>query len=148
MTEQLNDNIDLDIRIDHIENDIKGTPAWVIHAHVYNQSSKMRRINLLYSTYITNYGEQIEQDGFQPGHIKGEDALRPNSFKRAGLEFYKSKLKTVSEADCIFISIELLDEGIRLTFSYQKNGNDWILLSREKDEIEIKSFDIKKIIIK
>ena len=138
MGEQTNGNFDLDIKIDHVENDTHGTHAWVIHSNIYNNASRSRKITLLNATYVTNYGEQLEQDGFQRGHIIGEDVLMPNSFKKAGIEFYKSKLKNVSSGDVIYIPIELPEDGIKFTFSFQKKENDWLLINKEKAEIEIK----------
>ena len=60
------------------------------------------------------------------------------SFKKAGLVFYKSKLKTISESDFIYISLELIQEGVKLNLSFQKAGNNWLLASKEKTDTEIK----------
>ena len=64
--------------------------------------------------------------------------MKPNSFKKAGLVFYKSKLKSISDNDIIYITIELTQEGTELTTGLQKNGNSWSVINIEKNEIEIK----------
>lgn len=80
----------------------------------------------------------MEQDIWLSGYIVGEDTLKPNSFKKAGHVFYKSKLKKISDNDVIYISIGLTQEGVELNLSFKKTENDWILTSKEKTDIDIK----------
>jgi hypothetical protein len=116
-----------------------GEDAFIIYLKVDNSTSKSRKINLLKSTYVTSKREQLEQDIWLSGYITGEDTLKPNSFKKAGLIFYKSKLKSVLEKDIIYVTIELLKEGTELTLCFQKIGANWTVVNKEQVDVEIKS---------
>lgn len=140
MIEQTDELYGLELKIDGFEDTSmsNGETAFIIYLNIDNKVSKTRKINVLKSTYITNEREQLEQDIWLSGYILGEDTLKPNSFKKAGLVFYKSKLKNISENDIIYITIELLQEGSELTLAFKKTGNNWLLVNIEKNEIEIK----------
>ena len=115
-----------------------GENAFIIYLKVDNKTQKSRKINLLKATYVTSQREQLEQDIWLSGYITGEAILKPNSFKKAGLVFYKSKLKAISNRDVIYISLELIQEGVGLNLSFQKTPNNWLLTSKEKTDKEIK----------
>lgn len=140
MTEVIDEFWGLEFAIERLEDSpmSNGENAFIIYLKVDNKTQKSRKINLLKSTYVTCQREQLEQDIWLSGYIIGEATLKPNSFKKAGLVFYKSKLKTISDNDVIYISIELIQEGGALTLCFQKTGNNWLLISKEKSEIEIK----------
>lgn len=115
-----------------------GENAFIIYLKLDNQTSQTKKINLLKATYVAKNREQLEQDIWLSGYLIGEDNLRPNSFKKAGLVFYKSKLKKISENDLLYVSIELPKDGAELTFCFQYNGGGWSIIDTEKTEIEIK----------
>lgn len=140
MTEQNDELYGLELKIEGFDDTSmsNGETAFIIYLNIDNKVSKTRKINVLKATYITNEREQLEQDIWLSGYILGEDTLKPNSFKKAGLVFYKSKLKRISENDIIYVTIELLQEGSELTLAFRKTGNSWILVNKEKNEIEIK----------
>jgi len=139
VAEQIDDLLGLEFTIDSLGDTpmSNGENAFIIYLKIDNKTLKSRKISLLKATYVTIQREQLEQDIWLPGYITGDDNLRPNSFKKAGLVFYKSKLKTISDSDVIYISIELVQEGVELNLSFQKTGNNWVLTSNEKKEIKI-----------
>lgn len=136
----IDDLLGLEFAIDSIDDTSMsdGQNAFIIYLKVDNKTQKSRKINLLRATYVTSSREQLEQDIWLSGYITGEATLKPNSFKKAGLVFYKSKLKTISDCDVIYISLELIQEGVELNLSFQKTGNNWMLTSKEKTDTEIK----------
>lgn len=140
MTEVISNLLGLEFAIDGLDDTpmSNGENAFIIYLKVDNKTPKSRKINLLKSTYVTSQREQLEQDIWLSGYIIGETTLKPNSFKKAGLVFYKSKLKTISDSDVIYISLELIQEGVALNLSFQKTGNNWLLTSKEKTDTEIK----------
>ena len=92
MTKEINGNLTgLGFEIEKFEETAmyNGDYAIVIYLTVDNKISTSRKINLLKATYVTNKREQLEQDIWLSGYITGEDTLKPNSFKKAGLVFYK-----------------------------------------------------------
>jgi hypothetical protein len=115
-----------------------GEDAFIIYLKLDNQTSQTKKINLLKATYVTKNREQLEQDIWLSGYLVEEGNLKPNSFKKAGLVFYKSKLKKISENDLLYISIELPKDGAELTLCFQYNGNAWLIIDKEQREIEIK----------
>jgi len=140
MTEVIDNFFGLEFAIDGLDDTSmsNGENAFIIYLKVDNKTQKSRKINLSKATYVTSQREQLEQDIWLSGYILGEDTLKPDSFKKAGHVFYKSKLKKISENDTIYISIGLTQEGVELNLSFKKTGNNWILVSKEKTDIDIK----------
>lgn len=136
MAEEIDDFPELEFSIEGFEDTslTNGENAFIIYLIVDNKTQKSRKINLLKATYITSQREQLEQDIWITGYITGEATLRPNSFKKAGLVFYKSKLKSISDSDSIYISLHLIQEGVELSLSFQKKENTWLLINKEKKE--------------
>lgn len=127
-----------------------GEDAFIIYLILKNTTIKSRKINLLNTTYITKEKEQLEQDIWLSGYITGADIIRPNSFKKAGLVYYKSKLKGISDYDILYVTVELNQEGTEITICFQKIGNCWIIIDKEKTEIEIKPTpkQLEKLLLK
>lgn len=127
-----------------------GENAFILYLTVDNKISTSRKINLLKATYVTNKREQIEQDIWLSGYIRGEDTLRPNSFKEAGLVFYQNKLNSISENDLIYITLELPQEGKNLTVTFKNNDNKWQMTQVENSDMEIKLSpkQMEKILLK
>lgn len=153
MTEEINEKLSgLGFKIEKYEDTSmsNGENAFIIYLTVDNKISTSRKINLLKATYVTNKREQLEQDIWLSGYITGEDTLKPNSFKKAGLVFYKSKLKSISENDIIYITIELPQEGKELTISFKKDENKWQMAQVENSDLEIKFTpkQLEKILLK
>lgn len=140
LAEDVSEFLGLEFAIDGIDDTSmsNGENTFIIYLKVDNKTQKSRKINLLKTTYVTSSREQLEQDIWLSGYITGETTLKPKSFKKAGLVFYKSKLKSVSDTDAIYISLDLIQEGVALNLSFQKTGNDWLLISKEKIDAEIK----------
>jgi hypothetical protein len=140
MTSEINELSGLIISVESYESAIMsgGESAFIIYLKLDNQTLQTKKINLLKATYLTNQREQLEQDIWLSGYITGEDNLKPNSFKKAGLVFYKSKLKLVSQEDLLYTSIELPQDGIELTLCFQYNGERWSLINTEQADTEIK----------
>lgn len=142
----------LEIRIEKYEEFINfyDEKLFLIYLVIDNKKSINREINLLKATYINNKREQIEQDEWQPGYIEGKDTLMPNSFKKAGLVFYKNKLKTISENDIIYITVELPQEGKELAVSFKRDENKWQMTQVEISDLEIKLTpkQIEKMLLK
>jgi hypothetical protein len=153
MTEEINEELSgLSIKIEKYEDSSmsNGENAFIIYLIVDNKISNRRKINLLKATYVTHKREQLEQDIWLTGYITGEDTLKPNSFKKAGLVFYKSKLKSISENDIIYITIELPQEGTELSISFKMSENKWQMTQVENTELEIKlrPKQLEKILLK
>lgn len=140
MEYQTNENFGLDLKIDGFEDTsmTNGQDAFIIYLIIDNKTSSNRKVNVSKATYITNKKEQLEQDIWLSGYLIDEDNIKPNSFKKAGLVFYKSKLKKISDADTIQIIIELPLEGAELEISFMKTGNYWQQIESKKREKEIK----------
>lgn len=141
MTKEINEQLSgLDFKIEKYDDDSmsNGEDAFIIYLIVDNNISNSRKINLLKATYVTHKREQLEQDIWLSGYITGEDTLKPNSFKKAGLVFYKNKLKSISINDIIFITVELPQEGKKLTISFIKEANSWRIAQVEDTDLEIK----------
>ncbi len=140
MEYQTNENFGLDLKIDGFEETslTNGHDAFTIYLIIDNKTSSNRKINVSKATYITNKKEQLEQDNWLNGYLIEEDTIKPNSFKKAGLLFYKSKLKKISDADRIQIIIELPLEGVELEISFLKTGNYWQQTESKKREKAIK----------
>jgi len=115
-----------------------GETAFIIYLNLFNTTNSDKKINLLKATYVTIQREQLEQDIWLTGYHIGEGTIKPNSFKRAGLVFYKSKLKQLLVNDLLYISIELPKEGAELNFCFQKTESIWSIIEKEQTEIEIK----------
>ena len=88
-----------------------GEAAFIIYLKLHNETDHAKKINLLKATYVTSQREQLEQDVSLSGYHIGEGSIKPNSFKTAGLVFYKSKLKQILENDLLYVSIELPRNG-------------------------------------
>lgn len=153
MTEEINEKLSgLGFKIEKYEDTSmsNGEDAFIIYLTVDNKISTSRKINLLKATYVTHKREQLEQDIWLSGYITGEDTLKPNSFKKAGLVFYKNKLKSISENDIIYITAELPQEGKELTVSFKKDENKWQITQVENSDLEIKFTpkQLEKILLK
>ncbi len=131
---ELDELLGFEVSIDGIDNTSmsNGENAFIIYLKVDNKTTKSRQINLSKATYITGQRQQFEQDIWLSGYMIGETTLKPNSFKKAGLVFYKSKLKAILDKDVIYISIELNQEEVGLSLIFQKNENVWVLINKEK----------------
>lgn len=153
MTEEINEKLSgLGFKIEKYEDTpmSNGEDAFIIYLNVDNKISTSRKINLLKATYVTHKREQLEQDIWLSGYITGEDTLKPNSFKKAGLVFYKNKLKSISENDIIYITTELPQEGKELTVCFKKFDNKWEMTNVDNTELEIKLSpkQLEKILLK
>lgn len=115
-----------------------GKNAFTIYLKIDNKSNIHRKINLSKATFITSYREQLEQDEWLRRYLSEETTFQPNTFIKAGIVFYKTKLKKISDSDTIYITLELPLEGYKLNFSFQKKENYWFLKEYEKTEIEIR----------
>ncbi len=131
---ELDELLGFEFSIDGIDNTSmsNGENAFIIYLKVDNKTTKSRKINLSKATYITGQRQQFEQDIWLSGFMIGETTIKPNSFKKAGLIFYKSKLKSILDKDVIYISIELNLEEAGLSLIFQKNENVWVLINKEK----------------
>ncbi len=140
MAEIIDDLLGLEFAIDSLGNTSipNSVNGFVIYLKVDNKTQRSRKIKLLKSTYVTNQREQFEQDTWLSEYVTGETTLKPDSFAKAGLVFYKPKLKTISDNDVIYISLELTQEGVKLSLCFKKTGNIWTLVNQEKTDIEIK----------
>ncbi|WP_395050546.1 hypothetical protein [Flavobacterium sp.] len=140
MEYQTNENFGLDLKIDGFEDMsmANGQNAFIIYLIIDNKTSSNRKVIVSKATYITNKKEQLEQDNWLSGYLIEEDNIKPNSFKKAGLVFYKSKLEKISDADTIQIAIELPFEGAELEICFMKTGNYWQQIESKKREKEIK----------
>jgi hypothetical protein len=153
MTEEIGEKLSgLGFKIEKFEDSSmsNGENAFIIYLTVDNKISSSRKLNLLKATYVTHKREQLEQDIWLSGYITGEDTLKPNSFKKAGLVFYKNKLKSISDNDIIYITAELPQEGKELTISFKKEENKWQMTQVEKTDLEIKFTpkQLEKILLK
>jgi hypothetical protein len=115
-----------------------GGEILIIFLIVDNKFTINRKIIIPKTTYVTSKREQIEQFHWEDGYIKNEDIIKSNSFKKAGLIYEKDKLKSVTENDLLYATIELPDEGKVVNLSFKKSKEKWFLFDSEKKELEIK----------
>jgi len=153
MTEEINEKLSgLGFKIEKYEDSSlsNGENAFIIYLTVENKIPESRQINLLKATYVTHDREQLEQDIWLSGYITGEEKLMPNSFKKAGLVFYKNKLRSISNNDVLFITVELQQEGKEITVSLKKNEYNWQIIQVENTDLEIKLSpkQLEKILLK
>lgn len=133
------ENINLEINVDHIEEISleNGRDSFVIYININNNSSVKRNIKIKKSIYVTNENEQLEQDIWLSGYIINEAILLPNTFQKAGLIFYKPKLKSILKGDRLFVTIELEKEGTQIDYCLENNGDSWNVLSIDTSNLEI-----------
>lgn len=115
-----------------------GDNSFIIYLIVDNQTSNTREIYISKANYITHKREQLEQDIWLSGYIVSNDTLMPNSFKKAGLIFYKNKLKWMQDDDIIYISIKLPHEGKKHSLTFKMINKKWELFNIDTSDIEIK----------
>jgi hypothetical protein len=111
---------------------------FVIYLVLDNKLPIDRKINIPDTTYVNSNREQLEQYHWESGYIKSQDILKPNSFKKAGLLYEKDKLKSITDNDIIYVTIELPDEGKLIKVSFKKNAGKWFVI-----DFEIKDFKLK-----
>jgi hypothetical protein len=140
MNLQSNETFGLELSIESVESMSlsNGNDSFVIFLKVDNTTLKNRNIKILKTTYLTTEREQIEQDNWLNGYFVEEDILKPNSFKKSGLLFYKPKLNKISNNDVLYISVELPQEGKEVTFCFQNKSDNWNIINIEENEIKIK----------
>lgn len=140
MNLQSNETFGLELSIESVESMSlsNGNDSFVIFLKVDNITTKNRNIKILKTTYLTTEREQIEQDNWLNGYLVEEDILKPNSFKKSGLLFYKPKLNKISNNDILYISVELPQEGKEITFCFQNKSDNWNIINLEENEIKIK----------
>jgi hypothetical protein len=140
MNLQSNETFGLELSIESVESMSlsNGNDSFVIYLKVDNTTPKNRNIKILKTTYLTDEREQIEQDNWLNGYLVEEDILKPNSFKKSGLLFYKPKLNKISNNDILYISVELPQEGKEITFCFQNKSDNWNIINLEENEIKIK----------
>jgi hypothetical protein len=129
----------IDIKIEKIEESEMETDgdAFIFYVKIINNSPKNRKIRVPLVNYITSKGEQLEQDSWLTGYFMHEDTLKPNVFKKTGIIFNKSKLKSIKEDDLFYICVQLLNEGQELTLCFQRKGNKWQIANEDVTEIEV-----------
>ena len=115
-----------------------GEAAFIIYLKLHNETDHAKKINLLKATYVTSQREQLEQDVSLSGYHIGEGSIKPNSFKTAGLVFYKSKLKQILENDLLYVSIELPKDGTEINLCFRRTESIWSIIEKEQTEVEIK----------
>jgi len=130
----------LKIEVDNYEDATMsgGEEAFIIFLKLYNQTPHTKKIILQKTTYVTRFREQLEQDIWLSGYFIYEGSLKPNSYQKAGLVFYKSKLKRISSEDLLYVSIEFPEEGEQFILCFQNNIRGWTLINKERTEIEVK----------
>lgn len=130
--------VDIEVENYEIASMSNGDEAFIIYIKVKNNASKTTVVKLLKATFLSREREQIEQDVWLSGYMSGEESLKSNAFKRAGLIFYKPKLKSIVENDLLFISIELPEDGAELNLCFKNIGDGWLMINKDEKEVEIK----------
>lgn len=132
------ENFGLDLKIASYEEMSlsDGHNAFIIYIIIDNKTSSSRKVNVSKATYITNKKEQLEQDNWLSGYLIAEDTIYPNSFKKAGLVFYKSKLKKISNSDRIFIKTVIEEEGIEALVSFINEDGIWKIIEFQTTKIQ------------
>lgn len=118
-----------------------GEKASIIYLVVNNVTSKKRNISLSKATYVTNKGEQIEQDTWLSGYLTQDDVLQPNAYKKLEIIYYANKLKNISNDDTLYFSMSLPKEGTKLTVCFKKESEGWGIVDVDKTDIENQSSD-------
>lgn len=132
------ENNNLEVKVDEIQEENKKGEinSFIIFLSIENKSSAKRKLKINNSIYVTKEREQLKQDWWFSGYIREETVLLPNAHQKAGLIFYKSKLKSISKGDRLYVKIELEKEGILIDYCLENDGEKWDAISIET-KIEI-----------
>ncbi|SDX41411.1 hypothetical protein [Paenibacillus sp. PDC88] len=118
-----------------------GDSGFIIYFKIFNSGKKSMKIKFKEISYVKKDKEQTEVDNFLNGLLSREGAIKSDSYKNAGLIFYKSHLDTIRSGDSLFI--ELLDEqrgkSYDLRFRAKKKNQitvEWVAQKIDVIEIE------------
>lgn len=133
-------HLEIDLNIESCEETslVNGENAYIFYLVVDNKTVNSRNINLINITYRTAQREQLELDNWLAGYLSGKGEIKPNSFIKAGLVFYKTKLKSISENDTLYVTLQLPEEGAEIKMCFIIKDAKWQLTQTEIDDIEIR----------
>lgn len=141
-----NNNYELVVEIDNIlQNNVKD---FVFYFKIDNTSIQDKEIKFGDIIYVTNKREEINPDRFYlfSGnffHRQNADSLKisSNAFKKIGFTFESDYLKKSVNNDKIIFPIELIEEGVKIIYYFEKTDNVWCLIDTK---IEFNEYDVNK----
>lgn len=111
------------VKFDSVEdaNMQSGDEALILYFSIANNGQKQVCVELSLSSYITNYGEEIEQSVWLSGCLLGSKSstLRAGTFRKMGLVFHKSRLAQVALGDDLHVTVFQAKPERRLSFTFR-----------------------------
>lgn len=114
-----------------------GSQGFIVYLKIDNRTVHRKKLTLSNSTYITNQREQLEQENWLTGYMCQEASIEKNSYKLAGIIFYKPKLKSIKNDDKLFITAKLPTDGKQVNICFEKNTYGWRIVETELSDVEI-----------
>lgn len=119
-----------------------GNAAFIFYLTITNLEPKARIINLALATYVTDGGEQLEQNIWLNGYLINHGRIKGNAYRKAGLVFYKSHLKRISSGDTLYIEAVVPDKAKKLSIRFEEGpaqGNTpWINCGTDIEDFDVK----------
>jgi len=119
-----------------------GNAAFILYLTITNLEPKARIINLTLATYVTNGGEQLEQNIWLNGYLINQGRIKGNAHRKAGLVFYKSHLRKISSGDTLYIEATVPDKAKKLSIRFEEGpaqgSMPWVNCG-----MDIEDFDVK-----
>jgi ankyrin repeat protein len=118
-----------------------GDEAFIFYLAIANKGQKQIRIELSPASYMTQQGEEIEQDVWLSGLINGEKgaSIRAGAFRKVGLVFYQQKLKSISTGDQLFFSVCQKNTAQRFNYTLRcvdKESKTFVLIQAELEKVK------------
>lgn len=135
-------DLEVAVSFDSVEqaNMKSGDDAFIVYLAIANKGQKQIRIELPLASYLTQKGEEIEQDVWLSGLINGAQgaSIRAGAFRKVGLVFFKQKLKSISTGDQLFVSVCQDKPAQRCNYTLRcldKDAKTFVLIQAELEEV-------------
>lgn len=137
-------DLEVAVSFDSVEqaNMKSGDEAFIVYLLIANKGQKQVRIELPFASYMTQQGEEIEQDAWLNGLINGAQgaSIRAGAFRKVGLVFFKQKLTSISTGDQLFVSVcqDKPDQRFNYTLRcVDKDAKTFVLIEADVDELTL-----------
>ena len=117
-----------------------GSDAFILYFSIANKGKKQVRVELPLASYITQHGEEFEQDVWLSGLINGLQGatIRAGTFRKVGLVFYKEKLKSITTGDQVQVLISQSNPAQRFSFTFRctdQASRNFTLIDAKLEEV-------------
>lgn len=119
-----------------------GNAAFIFYLTITNLEAKARTINLALATYVTDGGEQLEQNIWLNGYLINHGRIKGNAHRKAGLVFYKSHLRRISSGDTLYIEAVVPDKAKKLSIRFEEGpaqgSMPWVNCGMDVEDFDVK----------